>query len=83
MHPQLTEKKIGSHPPPVCLEFIQALDACHANGWYRWTGACNQAKQDLNMCLRKERIDRTAKNREEAKLRRQKAEQAWKELHAE
>ncbi|KAI0362692.1 UPF0287-domain-containing protein [Trametes cingulata] len=83
MHPQLTEKKIGSHPPSVCLEFIQALDACHANGWSRWTGGCNQAKQDLNMCLRKERIDRTAKNREEAKVRRQKTEQAWKELHAE
>ena len=38
----------------VCLEFIQALDACHADGWLRWTGGCNQAKQDLNMCLRKE-----------------------------
>ncbi|OJT14123.1 hypothetical protein TRAPUB_9234 [Trametes pubescens] len=102
MHPQLTEKKLGSHPPPavfcnahtrhnsvalthrvliVCLDFIQALDACHANGWSRWTGACNQAKHDLNMCLRKERIDRTTKNREDAKSRRVKTEQAWKDLH--
>ncbi|KAI0721539.1 UPF0287-domain-containing protein [Cerioporus squamosus] len=93
MHPQLTEKKIGSHPPPaqpcelthriliVCREFIQALDACHADGWSRWTGACNQAKHDLNMCLRKERVDRTTKNREEAKAKREKIEQAWKELH--
>ncbi|KAI0670607.1 UPF0287-domain-containing protein [Trametes maxima] len=102
MHPQLTEKKLGSHPSPpvslrvhtrhvsvdtdtfipiVCLDFIQALDACHANGWSRWTGACNQAKHDLNMCLRKERIDRTTKNREDAKLRRHKTEQAWKDLH--
>ena len=38
----------------VCQEFIQALEACHADGWSRWTGACNQAKHDLNMCLRKE-----------------------------
>ncbi|KAI0646836.1 UPF0287-domain-containing protein [Trametes meyenii] len=102
MHPQLTEKKLGSHPPPsvslqihtryvsvdtdtsipiVCLDFIQALDACHVDGWSRWTGACNQAKHDLNMCLRKERIDRTTKNREDAKIRRQKTEQAWKDLH--
>ncbi|KAI9064183.1 UPF0287-domain-containing protein [Trametes sanguinea] len=75
MHPQLTEKKL------VCREFIQALEACHASGWNRWTGACNQAKHDLNMCLRKERIDRTTENREKAKVRRQKTEQAWKELH--
>ena len=38
----------------VCREFIQALDACHANNWAKWTGGCNQAKNDLNMCLRKE-----------------------------
>ncbi|TFK90956.1 UPF0287-domain-containing protein [Polyporus arcularius HHB13444] len=92
MHPQLTEKKIGSHPPPapceltyriliVCREFIQALEACHADGWSRWTGACNQAKHELNMCLRKERVDRTTKNREEAKAKREKIEMAWKELH--
>ncbi|KAI1790800.1 UPF0287-domain-containing protein [Ganoderma leucocontextum] len=75
MHPQLTEKKL------VCLEFIQALDACHADGWSRWTGACNQAKTNLNLCLRKERVDRTTKNRVEAKAKRGKVEQAWKELH--
>lgn len=28
-----------------------------------------------------QRIDRTNKNREDAKVRRQKTEQAWKELH--
>ncbi|KAI0781169.1 hypothetical protein BD413DRAFT_503228 [Trametes elegans] len=66
----------------VCRDFIQALEACHANGWSRWTGACNQAKHELNMCLRKERIDRTTKNREEAKTRREKTEQALRELHA-
>ncbi|TBU32238.1 UPF0287-domain-containing protein [Dichomitus squalens] len=86
MHPQLTEKKLGSHSPAhsryltLCLEFIQALDACHADGWSRWTGGCNQAKQDLNMCLRKERVDRTTKNREQAKAKRERIEYAWKEL---
>ncbi|OSX64955.1 hypothetical protein POSPLADRAFT_1134253, partial [Postia placenta MAD-698-R-SB12] len=64
----------------VCMDFIQALDACHAKSWAKWTGACNQVKVDLNMCLRKERIERTTKNREGAKERRQKTEQAWKEI---
>lgn len=36
------------------MDFIQALDACHAKSWAKWTGACNQVKVDLNMCLRKE-----------------------------
>ncbi|EPQ58465.1 hypothetical protein GLOTRDRAFT_22420, partial [Gloeophyllum trabeum ATCC 11539] len=65
----------------VCREFFQALEACHQNGWAKWTGGCNGVKHELNMCLRKERTDRASKNREEAKARRQKTEQAWKELH--
>ncbi|KAI0736860.1 hypothetical protein C8Q72DRAFT_28040 [Fomitopsis betulina] len=77
MHPQLeTDNK-----RLVCKDFIQALDACHANNWAKWTGGCNRAKNDLNMCLRKERVDRTTQNREEAKRRRQKTEQAWKDIN--
>ncbi|OCH95651.1 UPF0287-domain-containing protein [Obba rivulosa] len=76
MHPQLTsDKRIA------CKDLIEALEACHAQGWSRFTGACNQTKHDLNMCLRKERIERTARNREGAKVRRQKVEQVWSELH--
>lgn len=66
MHPQLSDKRIGTahgsgatlsfltYILPVCREFIQALDACHANSWARLTGGCNQEKDSLNMCLRKE-----------------------------
>ncbi|KAH9934908.1 uncharacterized protein B0H18DRAFT_978899 [Fomitopsis serialis] len=78
MHPQLeTDKRL------VCGDFIQALNACHANTWAKWTGGCNQVKHDLNMCLRKERVNRTTKNREGALERRQKTEQVWKELREE
>ncbi|KAH9946309.1 UPF0287-domain-containing protein [Epithele typhae] len=103
MHPQLTEKKLGSHPSrpcarlpilvcacgtdrslsslSVCLQFIQALEVCHSDGgWQRFFGGCNQAKHELNMCLRKERVDRTTRNREQAKERREKIEQAWQEI---
>ncbi|PCH38357.1 UPF0287-domain-containing protein [Wolfiporia cocos MD-104 SS10] len=67
----------------ACQDFIDALDACHANPWAKWTGGCNAAKHELNMCLRKERVERTAKNREKAKERRAKIEQAWKEIREE
>lgn len=40
--------------PIVCREFIQALEVCHTSSWSRLTGACNQQKDDLNKCLRKE-----------------------------
>ncbi|KAH9951363.1 hypothetical protein B0H21DRAFT_685289, partial [Amylocystis lapponica] len=76
-----------------CKDFIQALEACHSNSWAKWTGGCNQTKMELNMCLRKEasilagspplgqRLDRTAKNRSEAKARREKTELVWKDLN--
>ncbi|KAG5732817.1 hypothetical protein E4T56_gene2854 [Termitomyces sp. T112] len=76
MHPQLSDKKI------VCKEFIQALEECHASGWARLTGGCNQLKHDLNSCLRAERLARSSRNREEAKERRSKIEQAWKEFNS-
>ncbi|KZT65458.1 hypothetical protein DAEQUDRAFT_676864 [Daedalea quercina L-15889] len=81
-HSRVLVSYLGSHRP-VCREFIEALDACHANSWAKWTGGCNQAKHDLNMCLRKERIERTTRNREDAKKRRQNTEQVWKELREE
>ena len=39
--------------PVVCKEFFQALEACHADNWRKWTGGCNSDKNELNMCLRK------------------------------
>ncbi|KAI0078160.1 hypothetical protein K474DRAFT_1558748, partial [Panus rudis PR-1116 ss-1] len=65
----------------VCKEFIQALEDCHANAWAKWTGGCNQAKLDLNNCLKQDRANQQTKNREAAKQRREKMEKAWQELH--
>ena len=45
--PRLTSR------PVVCKEFFQALEACHAHNWRKWTGGCNSDKNELNMCLRK------------------------------
>ncbi|EGN96013.1 hypothetical protein SERLA73DRAFT_185511 [Serpula lacrymans var. lacrymans S7.3] len=75
MHPQLSDKRI------VCREFIQALDACHSNNWARLTGGCNREKDSLNQCLRKERVERSSRNRQNAKEQRLRVEQAWRELH--
>ncbi|KZP21099.1 hypothetical protein FIBSPDRAFT_826261, partial [Athelia psychrophila] len=35
----------------VCKEFIQASPSCHAGGWARFTGECNEARSELNRCL--------------------------------
>ncbi|KII88746.1 hypothetical protein PLICRDRAFT_162137 [Plicaturopsis crispa FD-325 SS-3] len=75
MHPQLTDKKI------LCKEFMQALEACHLDGWARLTGGCNPQKDQLNKCLRQERIGRTTRNREQAKDRLARREEALKDLH--
>ncbi|KAF7965410.1 hypothetical protein HWV62_1561 [Athelia sp. TMB] len=76
MHPQLTDKKI------VCKDFIQALEACHAKGWTRFTGACNEAKTELNQCLHAETIKRAALNREKARESRKRVEKGWADFNA-
>ena len=60
---------------------MQILDECHARGFlHKVTGGCNRAKTDVNMCLRAERLERTARNREEAKREREKIKEKWKEI---
>lgn len=60
---------------------MQLLDACHARGFlYKMTGGCNAAKRDVNRCLRAERVERTARNREEARRRRERVEAGWREI---
>ncbi|KAG6376072.1 hypothetical protein JVT61DRAFT_2042 [Boletus reticuloceps] len=76
MHPQLSDKR------DACREFIEALDLCHSSSWKRLTGGCNEQKSALIQCLRKESRERSSRNRNSAKERRLKTEQAWKELHA-
>ncbi|KAJ6547355.1 hypothetical protein B0H19DRAFT_953285, partial [Mycena capillaripes] len=65
----------------VCKEFMDALEQCHSSNWARLFGHCNRQKDELNACLRIERIERTNENRETAKERKLKAEQARKKFY--
>ncbi|MCJ1243039.1 hypothetical protein MMC30_000235 [Trapelia coarctata] len=78
MHPHLHTKNNRG-----CEEVMQILDECHARGFlYKAIGGCNKAKQDVNMCLRAERLERTAANREKAKVEREKIKEKWREIDA-
>jgi COX assembly protein 2 len=60
---------------------MNALDECHARGFlYKAVGMCNQVKTDVTKCLRAERIERTRKNREAAKAKREATAALWKEI---
>lgn len=45
-------------------------------------GMCTNLKHDVNMCLRAARLERTAKNREEAKQKRERINARWAEIDA-
>lgn len=49
----------------------------------RFFGQCNDIKHDLNMCLREERLERTAANRESAKIRTEKKEALFRRIDEE
>ena len=60
---------------------MSILDECHARGFiHKLFGGCNDAKRDVNACLRAERLERQAKNREAAKQKRARIEAVWKEI---
>lgn len=62
---------------------MNALDECHARGFlWKAVGMCNQAKRDVNKCLRAERLERTRLNREAAKIKRAHLEAKWAEIDA-
>ncbi|GAB7341722.1 hypothetical protein MBLNU457_g0060t1 [Dothideomycetes sp. NU457] len=78
MHPHLHTKDNTN-----CAEVMEALDECHAKGFlWKSMGMCTSAKNAVNMCLRAERLKRTEKNREEAKLKRAKIEAKWADIEA-
>lgn len=63
---------------------MAALDECHARGFlWKATGGCNTAKREVNKCLRAERLERTAKNREKAKEKKERIQRVWKEIDEE
>ncbi|KAF8608007.1 UPF0287-domain-containing protein [Ceratobasidium sp. AG-I] len=76
MHPHLATPERQT----ACGALIEALDACHASFLNKYMGGCNSTKEELNACLRTERIGRTVKNREDAKKRRQVTQEAWRDL---
>ncbi|KAJ6455789.1 hypothetical protein C8R45DRAFT_845640, partial [Mycena sanguinolenta] len=66
-----------------CKEFLEALEQCHSSNWARLLGRCNGQKDELNVCLRNERMERATENREMSKERKLKTEQARKKFYAE
>ena len=63
---------------------MAVLDECHAKGFmHKVMGNCNDAKQDVNKCLRAERLERTAQNREKGKEKKKRIDRAWKEIDEE
>jgi len=78
MHPHLHTKDNRG-----CEEVMAILDECHARGFlHKAIGSCNQAKTDVNKCLRAERLERTARNREQAKKERERIKAKWGEIDA-
>lgn len=60
------------------------LDECHARGFmWKAIGMCNGAKTNVNRCLRAQRLERTAKNREMAKEKRKEREDMWRKIDEE
>jgi len=78
MHPHLhTASSKG------CEDVMRALEECHARGFiHKMLGGCTNAKEDVNMCLRAARLERTAANRERAKDRNARVQARWNEIDA-
>ncbi|KAK7744829.1 hypothetical protein SLS62_009991 [Diatrype stigma] len=67
----------------ACEEVMTALEECHARGFlWKSMGMCNDAKERVTLCLRAERMKRTARNREAARAKREKVVKAWSEIDA-
>ncbi|KAI9669356.1 MAG: hypothetical protein M1831_000392 [Alyxoria varia] len=76
MHPLLHTKDNRG-----CEEVMNALEECHAQGFlWKVAGMCNGAKEDLNKCLRAERLERQARNREKARENRAKLQAKFDEI---
>ena len=43
---------------------------------------CSNLKRDVNKCLRAERLERTAQNREQARVKRERVKAVWAEIDA-
>lgn len=62
---------------------MTALDECHARGFlWKSLGMCSELKRQVNKCLRAERLERTARNREQAKVKNERIQAVWAEIDA-
>ncbi|KAI9736893.1 MAG: hypothetical protein M1818_005944 [Claussenomyces sp. TS43310] len=76
MHPHLHTKD-----NKACEEVMTILDECHARGFlWKAVGMCNNAKTNVNRCLRAQRLERTKANREAAKVKREQIKSVWAEI---
>jgi COX assembly protein 2 len=72
-----------TNSPQACEEVMNILDECHARGFlWKAMGMCNDAKTQVNKCLRAQRLERTRLNREAAKIKRQEVKEKWAEIDA-
>jgi COX assembly protein 2 len=59
------------------------LDECHERGFlFKAIGGCNEAKRDVNRCLRAERLVRQRANREKTAEKRRQIEEEWARIDA-
>ncbi|OLY83335.1 COX assembly mitochondrial protein 2 [Smittium mucronatum] len=76
MHPVVAE-----HINISCVEFIQALNECHAdNSWKKFFGGCNKQHDMLNNCLAAEFEVNRKKQLQEARIKRAEIEKKWKDI---
>ena len=57
------------------------LEECHAQGFlHRVFGMCNDAKTQLNKCLREERLNRMRQNRLRDAEKKERVRKRWAEI---
>ncbi|KAF8335826.1 uncharacterized protein EI90DRAFT_261627 [Cantharellus anzutake] len=75
MHPHLSNPRNLE----ACRDIADELGKCRDSGFFaKYLGGCNDVKQKLIMCLRKERIERTSQHIEESRQKKKTPEEAWK-----
>jgi COX assembly protein 2 len=60
---------------------MYALEECAAKGFvHRMFGGCNEAKSNLNKCLRQARLARQKENNLKAREKNEAVKKAWAEI---
>ncbi|CAL9737679.1 COX assembly mitochondrial protein 2 [Monosporozyma servazzii] len=76
MHPQLESERFIS-----CHEFIEALNKCHQQQFYKkMFGICNNEKDALTACLKSASLQAKKHHLIKNKEKREKLETKWKQL---